>query len=148
MHSPMLHLEEVYRILRYLKNLSQGPLYGRQKDLRVKAFINVDWAGSLDDNKSTSGYYTFVEGNPVTWRSKKQPVVAQSSVEDKFKTMAHEIYDILWIYGLLEEWRFNSQGTMWLYCNNKATISIVHNPIQHDRAKHITVDRHFIKEKL
>ena len=35
-----------------------------------------------------------------------------------------------------------------LYCDNKAAISIAHNLVQHDRTKHIEVDRHFIKEKL
>ena len=34
------------------------------------------------------------------------------------------------------------------YCDNKSAISIAHNPMQHDRTKHIEVDRHFIKEKL
>ena len=37
---------------------------------------------------------------------------------------------------------------MKLYCDNKSTINIVHNPIQHNRTKHIEIDRHFIKEKL
>ena len=37
---------------------------------------------------------------------------------------------------------------MQLYCNNKATISIAHNPVHHDRTKHVEVDRHFITEKL
>ena len=37
---------------------------------------------------------------------------------------------------------------MKLYCDNKLTINIAHNPIQHDRTKHFEVDRHFIKEKL
>ena len=37
---------------------------------------------------------------------------------------------------------------MKLYCDNKATINISNNPIQHDRIKHIEIDRHFIKEKL
>jgi hypothetical protein len=35
---------------------------------------------------------------------------------------------------------------MNLYCDNKATIEIAQNPIQHDRTKHVEVDRHFIKE--
>ena len=41
-----------------------------------------------------------------------------------------------------------SDEPMRLYCDNKFAISIAHNPVQHDRTKHIKVDRHFIKEKL
>ena len=37
---------------------------------------------------------------------------------------------------------------MKLYCDKKSAINIAHNPIQHDRTKHIEIDRHFIKEKL
>lgn len=37
---------------------------------------------------------------------------------------------------------------MRLYCDNKFAISIAHNPVQHDRTKHVEIDRHFIKEKL
>ena len=37
-------------------------------------------------------------------------------------------------------------GTYEAY--NKSAINIAHNPIQHDKTKHIEIDRHFIKEKL
>ena len=35
-----------------------------------------------------------------------------------------------------------------MFCDNKATCDIAHNPVQHDRTKHVEVDRFFIKEKL
>ena len=37
---------------------------------------------------------------------------------------------------------------MRLYCGNKSTINIAHNPVQHDRTKHVKIGRHFIKEKI
>ena len=37
---------------------------------------------------------------------------------------------------------------MKLYCDNKSTVSIVHNPPHHERTKHVEVDCHFIKEKI
>ena len=49
---------------------------------------------------------------------------------------------------ILEDLKIKWDGPMKLYCDNKSAISIAHNPVQHDRTKHIEVDRHFIKEKL
>ena len=37
---------------------------------------------------------------------------------------------------------------MKLYCDNKATINIANNPVQHNITKHVEIDKHFIKEKL
>ncbi|KAG4193611.1 hypothetical protein ERO13_A07G233250v2 [Gossypium hirsutum] len=37
---------------------------------------------------------------------------------------------------------------MKMYCNNQAAVSIAHNPVHHDRTKHVEIDRHFIKEKI
>lgn len=57
------------------------------------------------------------------------------------------ICEILWTQGLLRELGLRSYGPISLYCENK-TASIAHNPVQHDKTKHIEVDRDFIKEKL
>lgn len=62
--------------------------------------------------------------------------------------MAYGICELLCLLLLLSELGFPVSSPMRFYCNNKATISIVHNPVQHDRTKHIEVDHHFIQEKL
>lgn len=84
----------------------------------------------------------------MTWRSKKQNVVARSSAEAEFRAMALGICELLWLKIVLEDLRVKWEGPMKLYCDNKSAINIAHNPVQHDRTKHIEVDRHFIKEKL
>ena len=84
----------------------------------------------------------------VTWKSKKQHVVARSSAETKFRDMALAIYELMWLKGLLRELQVNLENPMRLYCDNKAAINIAHNLVQHDRTKHVEIDRHFIKERL
>ena len=84
----------------------------------------------------------------MTWRSKKQPVVARSSAEAEYRGMAFGVCELLWLKNLLRDLGVNSKDTMNLYCDNTSAIEIAHNPVQHDRTKHVEVDRHFIKEKL
>ena len=55
---------------------------------------------------------------------------------------------ILWLKHLLEELKVPTQIPLKLFCGNKTVINISHNPIHHDRTKHVEVDRHFIKEKV
>ncbi|KAM2779496.1 hypothetical protein COP1_014759 [Malus domestica] len=49
---------------------------------------------------------------------------------------------------MLRDLGFKPKGAMKLHCDNKTAIKIAHNPVQHDRTKHVEIDRHFIKEKL
>ena len=72
MHNPKEdHLQAIFRILRYLKGSPErGLLFSKQdKSLDVEAF--ADWASSIDDRRSTSGYCTFLGENLIMWRSKK-----------------------------------------------------------------------------
>ena len=73
MHAPCeKHMEAVYRILRYLKSASgKGLMLYKNGHLEVEGYTDADWAGSVTDRRSTFGYCTFVGGNLVTWRSKK-----------------------------------------------------------------------------
>ena len=98
MHNPgEQHMNAVMRILRYLKSApGNGILFTKNVDYQsVNAYSDVDWAGAIDDKRSTSRYFTFVGGNLVTWRSKKQNVVARSSAEAKFRGMTLGICEAL-----------------------------------------------------
>ena len=142
MHNPKeIHLQAAYRILRYLKgNPRRGILFKRNTGLVLEAYTDADYAGSIMDRRSTSGYCTFLGGNLVTWRSKKQNVVARSSAEAEFRAMAQGVCELLWLKIILEDLKIKWDGPMRLYCDNKSAISIAHNPVQHDRTKHIEVD--------
>ncbi|RVW56491.1 Retrovirus-related Pol polyprotein from transposon TNT 1-94 [Vitis vinifera] len=143
------HMTAVIRILRHLKMTpGKGLFFQRTTNKEIEIFSDADWAGSVTDRRSTSGYCSFVWGNLVTWRSKKQSVVARSSAEAEFRAMAQGICEGIWLNRLLEELRVPLKHPMVLYCDNQAAISIAKNPVHHDRTKHVEIDRHFIKEKI
>ncbi|KAL6329944.1 hypothetical protein AAG906_039859 [Vitis piasezkii] len=78
----------------------------------------------------------------------KHNMVARNSAEVEFRSVALRICKVLLIRQLLEELKISRTLPMKLYCDNKATISIAHNLVLHDRTKHVEVNKHFIKEKL
>ena len=72
----------------------------------------------------------------------------RSSAEAEFLAMALGICELLWKKMILQDLKIKSEGTMWLYWDNKSAINIVHNPAQNARTKHIEVDSYSIKEKV
>ena len=77
----------------------------------------------------------------------KQPVVSRSTAEAEFRAMSVCLSEMLWERNLLSELNL-MKGTLKLWCDNKSVISIANNPVQHDRTKHVEIDRFFIKERL
>ena len=75
-------------------------------------------------------------------------MVARNNVKAQFGAAVYGIYELLWLKKLLKDLKATSSIPMKLYCDNKATINIAHNMVQHDTTKHVQVDQHFIKEKL
>ena len=119
------HMEALYRILRYLKSAPRkGLLFSKNGISNIEGYTNSDWAGDQTTRRSTSGYFNFVEGNLVTWKSKKQKVIARSSAEAEFRGMAHGVCELLWIRNILRDLGIEYATPMNLYCDNKAAIQI------------------------
>ena len=123
-------------------------MFSKNNHLRIEGYTDVNCAGNISDKKSTSRYFTFFKENLVTWRSKRQKVVALSSAKAEFCGMAKGLYELLWLRRLLTEIGFTPNCEMDLFYDIKSAIDISHNTTQHDRTKHVEVDRHFIKENL
>nr|GEX57202.1 putative ribonuclease H-like domain-containing protein [Tanacetum cinerariifolium] len=125
-----------------------GVLFKPNGHLVTQLYTDADWEGDKGNRRSTSGYFTIVGENLVTWRSKKQKVVFLSSAEAEFRGIARGLTKVLWVRRLLTEIGYPPQVASKIMSDNKAAIQISKNPVQHDRTKHVEVDRHFIKEKL
>uniref|UniRef100_A0A2N9IR39 Fibronectin type III-like domain-containing protein n=1 Tax=Fagus sylvatica TaxID=28930 RepID=A0A2N9IR39_FAGSY len=119
------HMNAIIRILKYLKNAPGHGLFYR-----------------------SSGHLRIEGGNLVTWRSKKQSVVARSSAEAEYRAMAHTTCELTWLRTVLQEFGLLTQGPTPLYCDNQAAIHIASNPVFHERTKDIKVACHFVRSKV
>jgi hypothetical protein len=139
----------VHRILRYLKSTpGQGLHFTKSTDRSIKVYTDADWAGCHIDRRCTTGYCSYVWGNLVTWRSKKQPTVSRSSAEAELRALVLGICEALWLKKVLTELQQPSQQPITLYCDNNSALCMAEDPIHHDKTKHVDIDRHFLKEKI
>lgn len=62
--------------------------------------------------------------------------------------MTKGLCELLQLKRLLTEIGFAPNSEMNLFYDNKTTIDISYNLVQHDHTKHVEVGRHFIKKNL
>jgi hypothetical protein len=146
-HPAELHLQAVKRVLRYIKGtLSYGIFYKQSGDVELLAYTDNDYAGDLEDRKSTLGLLFMLSSRAVSWSSKKQPVVTLSTTEAEFIAAAFCACQAVWLRRMLEKLDHASAGTTIIYCDNNSTIKLSKNPVMHGRSKHIDVRFHFLRE--
>ncbi|GKA30325.1 ribonuclease H-like domain-containing protein [Tanacetum coccineum] len=148
MHDPREpHFSALKRILRYV----QGTLhYGLQlfssSITYLVACSDVDWAGCPTTRRSTSGYCIFLGKNLLSWSSKRQPTLSCSSAEADYRGVANVVAETCWLRNLLRELHTPLSSATLVYCDNVSDVYLSCNPVQHQRAKHIEIDIHFVHD--
>ena len=150
LHAPTTtHWEAVKRILRYVKQCTKlGLKIHMSASTLVSAFSDADWAGCVDDRKSTGGFAVFLGGNLVSWSARKQPTVSRSSTEAEYKAIANATAEVMWIQTLLYEIGVKAPRAARLWCDNLGATYLTSNPVFHARTKHIEVDYHFVRDRV
>jgi hypothetical protein len=149
MHAPSTtHWSAVKRVLRYLKaSANHGLLYSKGS-LHLTAYCDSDWAGSIDDRRSTTGFDIFLGPNLISWCAKKQPVVSRSSIEAEYRSLAITTAEVYWLRMLFCDIQFALSQAPIIWFDNVSALALASNLVYHARTKHIEIDYHFVREKV
>lgn len=141
------HLVAARRILRYVKGtVDYGVKYESCQNFKLCGFSDSDWAGSIDDMKSTSGYCFSIGSGVFSWCTKKQETVAQSTAEAEFIAAATAVNQILWLKKILCDLHLQQNHKIEVFIDNQAAIAISKDPVCHGKTKHFNIKLYFLRE--
>ena len=115
--------------------------------IELTGFSDADFAGDLDNRRSTTGWAFLVNGTAVSWRSKRQTCVALSTTEAEYISASSATQEAVSCRRVLGQCGYQQSGPTRLYDDNQSAIRIVKNPEFHERTKHIDVKYHYIRDQ-
>jgi len=141
------HMKAAIKVVRYLKSATaQGILMANSSAAQLTAFCDSDWASCPTTRGSTTSYCILLGKSPISWESKKKAVVARSSTEAEYRSMAVTCCEVVWLLQLFNDPGVKKLTPATLKCGNQAVLHIAANPMFYARSKHIEVDCYFVRD--
>lgn len=129
--------------------LQGGDSRGHSKQLvDVCAYADADWANDKDDRRSVTGWIAKLNGDTLSWASKKQRVAALSTCEAEIYAEAAAIQEVLWLRGILQELGLHLQTGSTVHGDNQSAIAVSKTGIKGERTKHVDVKYKFVTETV
>jgi len=114
----------------------------------LHAYSDADWAGDPDHFSSTSAYIVYLGCDLISWSFKKQKIIARSSTEAGYRSVANTAAELNWISSLLYDLGLSLPTCPVIYCDNVGATQLCSNPVFHSRIKRVAIDFHFIRDQV
>ena len=104
----------------------------------------------MDDSKATSGYIFSIAGGAVSWKSNKQTILAQSTMESELIALATASEEASWLRNFLADTPLWERPTpvILIHCDSTAAISRVHNRYYNGKSRHIRQKHNTVRQYL
>ena len=121
-----LHLMATKRILRYLKGTIELRVFYKKEGCEgLVAYTYNNYAGDIEDRKSTSSYFFMLGSEAFAWSSRKQPIVTLSTIEVEFVAAAACASQVVWMKRIIEKLSLEeSECTTTIFCDDSSTIKL------------------------
>ena len=134
--------------LRYLKGTkSEKMIFRKSEKLELTGFSDSDWAGNIDNRKSTSGFCFKLNNcsGAISWASKLQNRVSTSTAEAEFNAVVEASKEAVHLVNLLRELDLEIQQSVNVFVDNQACIALSKNSMNHGKTKHFSLKVHFVR---
>ena len=111
-------------------------------------YTNSYWDGSETNGRSTTSKCFSFRSSMISWMSKKQDIVALSSVEVKYVATSEVCKEVIWLRKFLSDLFKGPLSPTCIYCDNESCIRLTEDPVFHVRTKHINNKYHYIKSMV
>ncbi|BEI82287.1 hypothetical protein CcaverHIS002_0301550 [Cutaneotrichosporon cavernicola] len=146
-HAPTdYHIALAVRVVAYLANTRAMTLQLGGAPAPLTVYTDSDWCADRDQRRSTSSLAAFLNGSLINWSSRRQRLVAHSTMEAEYIAAADASHEILWMRTLLNEIGLPMTQPTQLHIDNQAAIRLAANPTLHERSKHIELRHHIIRQ--
>ena len=144
------HIVAVKRILRYIKATINYSItyYKSENSHYIQAYTDAEYAGDINIAKSTTSYIFYIANGPISWKSKLQTIIAQSTTEAEYIAINSAAKEAIYIKSILDELGYYQQNKLPIYSDNNGALLLAKNPVFHERTKHISVKYHYIRDLI
>lgn len=118
---------------------------------KLYGFVDADYAGDCNTRKSRTGYVTMMNSGALSWKSKLQTVVANSTTDAEVYAATLAIKEVIYLRDALRRIGLPqaiqstpNKGTV-LYEDNEATAAIAKTAAHREATKHMAIARAFLR---
>ena len=141
------HIKAATRLLRYVRGTLSYRIH-YEGTTGFVGYTDADWAGAKDGRRSTGGWLFFLSGGPISWSSKRQDLVTQSSCESEYVALSEAGKEAIWLRSLLLQLHAVPKVSTVIWADNQGAIALGENPEFHRRTKHIDAKWHWVREAI
>ncbi|KAF0724104.1 hypothetical protein Ae201684_017155 [Aphanomyces euteiches] len=141
------HWKMAKRVLKYLKGSRElGITYNGQASAKPQVKSDADFANDKLDSKSITGSIIIMDEGAITYMSRKQSLVGQSTTEVEFIAAAESAKNLIWLHELLQKMKVKIGLPIDMFVDNQSAIQVAKATATHSRTKHIRLRFHFLRD--
>ncbi|SGZ16041.1 BQ5605_C029g10723 [Microbotryum silenes-dioicae] len=145
------HWIAVKHVLRYLCATYRNELLyarGPAKVTGVVGYSDANWGACVDTSISTMRYIFYLAGAAVSWSSKRQTRVADSTTDAEYLALLHAGKEAIYLTQLLSELHVSPIAAAHIFTDNEAAAAVVHDPVRTSGTRHIRLREHFVRDMV